>query len=260
MSKLDGIEAKLNRAEKHLYIARRAIRCFVRKRCSVVPKFNAETNRHEFIAILPDPPGDLSLPLGDAIHNLRSVLDHIVYALVLANPNRPLGTPNDATMFPICDTLEGYRRQVDKRGRLRGVLPDAVTVIDRAQPYHRRNAAGRHRRHPLWVLNALENIDKHRRLALIGNVGLDGTTVMRIDGSVASVSRVGHGFRNGAVLASYPAPEAGREVNVHHEMAVGIVFDEPSVFDGDFQAPQVIDQIIDYIRRAVIPNIARFLS
>jgi hypothetical protein len=100
--------------------------------------------------------------LGDAMHNLRSALDHLVWQLVL------LDTGKDGTsqhQFPICSTGAGYW-SITKDGapsmrdkRLKGITAAHRAIIDEAQPY-RRKADGR-----VPVLEALRdfsNHDKHR--------------------------------------------------------------------------------------------------
>jgi hypothetical protein len=137
MNSLDSARAKLTRADKHLKIATRLVRSYIRRECKAVPKLNPKTMQMEVVAHLP-PVGDaVGLVVGDCVHNMRSALDHIVYQLVLSNPKRPAGTPNISTQFPLADTLEGYKGQVD-RGRIRGVRDDAAALIDLLQPYHRR--------------------------------------------------------------------------------------------------------------------------
>lgn len=261
MSALDGVIAKLGRAEEHRRIAREIDKVFAQKECRIEPKFNPKTDSHDFIARLPSPPTELSLILGDAFHNIRTALDHLVWGLVEANPNRPPNTPGTFTMFPICDTRQGYREQVAKR-RILGAVSEAAALIDGAQPYHRREAGRDHTLHPLWVLNALENIDKHRRLTLTATVGLtrrgDDTRYL-VDGNVTAVVPHPETFRDGAVVASFPAPtDTNRKVRVQGQITAAVVFDERSVFSSDSNAFAVFDTVLDYTN-SLVADLARYL-
>jgi hypothetical protein len=89
---------------------------------------------------------------GEALHALRSILDHLIWHLIEINGGTP--TPG-VSGFPICDTLKSYNtektRKVDGSGKF------VLGIIDRALPYKAGNTY-------LWVLNKLNNIDKHRLL------------------------------------------------------------------------------------------------
>lgn len=162
-------------------------------------------------------------------------------------------------MFPVCDTREGYEAQL-KRRRIRGVVPQAAAIIERLQPYRRRDLGRDYRLHPLWVLNALENIDKHRRLALTTNVGVGGMAEMLIDGQLVRTVRKGR-FRNGAIFASFDAPASGQpKMRVQGYMTVAVAFDERTVFDDDVPALDVVGRIIEYTRIAAVNELAPFVS
>jgi hypothetical protein len=100
----------------------------------------------------PSPP-HLGVIVGDFLHNLRCVLDHLVWQLVELNG----GQPGEHNQFPIFDTPEAYRK---KAGRfLSGVAPIHKAIIERFQPYHLDSEPAYHN---LAVLRNLSNIDKHR--------------------------------------------------------------------------------------------------
>jgi len=56
------------------------------------------------VRIREDPPAEWSAIIGDAVHNARSALDHLAFALVEANG----GSADENTTFPITDKPEGY--------------------------------------------------------------------------------------------------------------------------------------------------------
>jgi hypothetical protein len=109
----------------------------------------------EFLARTdPEPsPLHLGVIVGDFLHNLRCVLDHLVWQLVLLNRQEP----GEHNQFPIFDTPDAYKK---KAGRyLRGVAADHRALIETFQPYHLGADASSHY---LAVLHDLSNIDKHR--------------------------------------------------------------------------------------------------
>ena len=111
----------------------------------------------------PEPsPLHLGVIVGDFLHNLRCVLDHLVWQLVELNGVKP----GDHNQFPIFDTPAAYN---EKAGRyLRGVASDHRALIEGFQPYH---LDGDPTRHYLAVLRDLSNIDKHRFVHPVVTVG-----------------------------------------------------------------------------------------
>lgn len=104
--------------------------------------------------------------LGDALHNVRSALDHLVWQLVLLNGQQP----TRANQFPICDSEKEYlgdggKRKGKQQACLQGVKPEHVKLIDERQPYLEPLELGK-KLHPLSVLRDLSNEDKHQVIHL----------------------------------------------------------------------------------------------
>jgi hypothetical protein len=97
---------------------------------------------------------DAEAIIGDAIGNLRSTLDYIVAALVL-----PITGKCKDTGFPFANDANGFAGEV-RAQRCFGLLPKTLqnAIIDNVQAY--KGGKGE----PLWALNQLRNIDKHRLL------------------------------------------------------------------------------------------------
>lgn len=120
------------------------------------------------------PPMRLSILVGDALHNIRSCLDHLIWQLsFLTTP-----TPYERAEFPIyhCKSRPpGDPRRddcFDKRGRqkIRDVPYPAKKIIESVQPYHMRGPV-------TWpyldlaLIHEINNMDKHR-IVLIPAPGL----------------------------------------------------------------------------------------
>jgi len=118
---------------------------------------------------LSDPPRkEWSLVIGDCVQNLRSALDHMVWQLA---PQRArVTTPTDRE-FPIFSDAKKYDGGALSRI---GSLPGAAQqVIESVQPFH---LGAEYAQDPLWQLQTLSNIDKHRRLH-VGDVSLEALTL-----------------------------------------------------------------------------------
>jgi hypothetical protein len=112
-----------------------------------------------------DPFPDLWGPmLGDVIHNYRSCLDHIAWALY--RRGRTPNLPDNRERFvywPITSKREIFNACLKgDRAKLPGVRRADVAIVRRYQPYK----AGKSRvdRHVFTVLDALANADKHRSI------------------------------------------------------------------------------------------------
>ena len=104
---------------------------------------------------------DWPLIFGDAIHDLRGALDHLMWQLAIAYLGRTPTRPEARNIqFPVIKRLKGfpghpflrYIRQAD---------------IDRLKPFQPYKRLNRGALHPLPKLVALSNTDKHRRLHLL---------------------------------------------------------------------------------------------
>ena len=106
------------------------------------------------------PPDHWPLLAGEAIQNLRSALDHVVWASW--EDAGGIGD-GDHVKFPIAVDINDFKSQAGNM--LRGVPKPIWTLIEGAQPYQRAPTAPPDE--ALYVLRSLSNIDKHRTLAAI---------------------------------------------------------------------------------------------
>jgi hypothetical protein len=151
----DFLDVKTDRANQHIHDLDAAIHTFLHSHpYDVSIHNNTHTGRIEWtLDRAHDIPLLISALAGDAIQNLRSVLDHSVWQLVLANGQTPI---DGVTGFPICDSAKEYA-SAKQRGKIKGVVQAAADAIDALKPYEAGNVK-------LWRLHRLNNIDKHRLL------------------------------------------------------------------------------------------------
>lgn len=150
------IASKLTRAEKHFNDLDLAIRMFWESKPYILaakPHPITEIDHVTlYVETLQPLPEELSLIIGDVVHNLRSTLDHIAYQLVLANGQEP----SRNTEFPIGDPAKEYTTSTHG-AKVKGMATEAKELIRSLQP---RNTGDM----TLWRLHCLDIADKHRLL------------------------------------------------------------------------------------------------
>lgn len=149
-------ELKVERAKKHLDELYSAHEDFAKSE----PHTLSHTEEGGYFVLtvkVNDPPFELALMAGDFVSCLRSALDHLAWQLgdIASKESKRLA-------FPIfgensVSVQESIARQTY------GIAEPAICLIKKLQPYNSGNA---HRDQPLWILNELWNIDKHRHITL----------------------------------------------------------------------------------------------
>jgi hypothetical protein len=155
-------ELKADRAFEHLQALEVELETYYRNSPWSVKRYDdSERGRHIIKIWLKDPSDRIYILAGDFAHCLRCTLDHIVYALVTNGTGKLAGRQ---IMWPVLKAPNpGELKQ-----RTRGMAPEASQLIEQLQPYHFGNA----KENPIWQLNELDRIDKHRYLA-IHEIALD---------------------------------------------------------------------------------------
>jgi hypothetical protein len=142
-------QLKIDRANHHIsdFDARRNI--FLKHNpCKLRPQYDPQTDYTEYIVEdVAEIDPVMSLVIGDAIHNLRSALDHLAAALVRDNGNSPV-----RTYFPICKSASLYID--DAPGQVKGMSVADENRIGGMKPY----LGGDDR---FWGLHRMDITDKH---------------------------------------------------------------------------------------------------
>lgn len=174
-----GARLKIERARQHLETLGHETRVFIESNpYRYVGERDPETGdqvvRIRFNRVDVRIPARLGLIAGDASHNLRSALDHLVWQLATVGAG-----PGRFTQFPLFDDADEYRRNEERF--LQGVVEGHRARIEALQPYHVRKLidAGdglSSLRDPLatnlylMAVGRLDNADKHRLLLAITSV------------------------------------------------------------------------------------------
>lgn len=126
------------------------------KENEVKGEFVPRASQYEFRLTGDLPSKRLSLMLGDVLHGYRSTLDNLVHQLL----RREGATFNPRAAFRVCLQFEGEQAKRYER-ECSGLRESDMLVLDKYQPRTwGRNAED----HPLALLDAFSNADKHRVL------------------------------------------------------------------------------------------------
>jgi hypothetical protein len=238
-----GSRLKIKRAYNHIHELETWVAELMRANIDAARAYNAENpHRSADHIMLVRPVGfseDAAPILGDIVHNLRAALDLAASAIVIAGGEDPI-----QMYFPLTDTRDNLLKS-EYYQRIKRLAPElAILIADHIKPYKAAN-------YPLWALNRLDRMDKHRVLvptitrsthlvicireeqendpppAPPGAIfGLAGVTLA--DGTVASVSR---------------NPRPGTKAHEHNQQngfaTVDITFGKGEVFEGEFIIPKL---------------------
>jgi hypothetical protein len=165
-----SVALKLGRVDTHMKTLDDSIKAFLKPK-PYSAKRVLERDGRDHVLVWDDyvePPDDFGLIAGDAIHNLRSSLDHMAVELAWtgAKGQGATMTAQDLTgvQFPIVLFEEEFAKQFGRR--LKHVSPAAQAFIESCQPYRMTPKM------PAWsnlyLLGELDNADKHRLLTTCG--------------------------------------------------------------------------------------------
>ena len=224
-SRIHGIRLKIEWAKKHIRYLDTAIQAFVlNKPYSLGAKPHpvaAIEHTTLYVAEVKPVPDEISLIVGDAIHNLRSALDHLMWQLVEAGG----GTPDRNTYFPICESAQQYASAMGNR-EIQKITPDARNIIASVQPYVTFDQT-------LWLIHQLDIFDKHRLLltvvAAMDKWGVDAAKgiTMWFDGYRYIPLVVGYEITN------LPTSTYERQTHEDFKLGLEIAFGESEIPEGE---------------------------
>jgi hypothetical protein len=256
---------KLRRAEKHLDALDELLKPFTGEKAYTITFYDdLEQGRYCMKCELHDIPEEICLTVGDAFYNMRSCLDQLVWSL--ARRGRP-PVEHDRTQFPVMEvnnsgSRKRFREQTD------GVSESARGEILSLQPYHRGDT---YKKHPLWRLDAMCNLDKHRRIPANGSEGLFQFPLIT-QGDVVGVKPFFGGliverpadFRVDAFhnchIVSVPLADKGK-LKLNPSVPFKVNFGQgfgPDDAGGFIEDRQTIGEIYEFVRDSVLPRFVRF--
>lgn len=154
MSRLARVKLKIERAKTHVRDLHDRVALFRKSNPDLlVREQDAQTGNYVF-RVRRELPPEFSLIIGDAISNLRGALDHLVCRLIEANATDESVPDTEYALMPMVDKLPTGDEKRNFQKRIKGVSPNAESLIYSIQPYN----AGYEL---LGVLRDLNNADKH---------------------------------------------------------------------------------------------------
>ena len=236
-----GVRSKVERAKQHISQLQLRLRTFAKTEpYRISTKRDPETRELlYYVESISEVPVTVLLILGDVLNNLRSALDHVAYQLVMVGTGT---APGKHVYFPIAEDATSYQAAIS--GKVKGARQGAIKVIEAIEAY--KGGKG----HQLWVLNKLNNIDKHRLLLAVlahyqgpsigafVHPGIQNLTVIYDDGRMENLPPVPmlaarmslpggmRPLKAGDILLRN-VPEA--EVNQHAKFYVDVAIIEPEI-------------------------------
>jgi hypothetical protein len=237
------VKMKARRADEHFHSLDAEIRKWAAKPYTVTKHLQFENLLYVIQVDITATPELVAMLLGDFVCNLRSALDQLAWGLARLDKARSFTEREKRRIqFPIAKVKDATYDS------LLSLFPSAVAKeIDSLQPYLRRNAF---RDDPLWQLNELWTMDKHRSIPVSPyslNIGfpMDGW-----ERFVNSSTYLSHYFE-----VAFPIGLAlTGEVNLEPSISVEILFG-----DSTFEIPFArLGEINNFVRNEVIPRFAGF--
>ncbi len=269
----ESFSRKLDRAETHIDALEYSIKRWLQSDAyTLVKKFEPET-RDQVVRAKITQPFDEGWPLliGDAVHNLRSALDHIAYRLAYDGyqAQNPGGTipagQQRRILFPVVAVSNDDRLSVEDfyaqgiKGQLRYVASGPAARIEALQPYKRSPANPC--ADPLWIVNDLDIIDKHRKLhtAAIGPPLRSLQTTLGTDIKQLRVN-VGPVENDAEVLRWNARSPSGKAVKIQAQLSRHIALAEGPPAAKQTDVIDLLRTCLRYVTDTVIPELAPFLD
>lgn len=158
-AQLSGPRLKLERAEKHVRDAEELIGGFLNLRPYTTGE-NSDPQSGQtiyYMSRVEDVPAGIGIVVGDALNNLRGSLDHLAMQIHVAGGGSP---DNHRISYPMANSRAEFSATF--HGKIKITHKSTIDVLEKAESYQ--GGKG----HVLWVLDKLNNIDKHRRINVIG--------------------------------------------------------------------------------------------
>lgn len=238
------VKMKARRADEHFQALDAELRKWAAKPYTVTKQLQFKKLLYVIWIDISLTPEIIPMLLGDFVCNLRSSLDQLAWCLAHLDRTRKFTDREEMQIhFPIFKVRD--KTYCDRRS----LFPPAVAdIIDTLQPYLRGNAF---RDDPLWQLNELWTLDKHRTIPVSPyslNVGF------AMDGWQRFVTPPTQFFNHHLEVVFPLGLALAGGVNLEPNISVEILFG-----DSSFEISMTrLKEINDFVRNDVIPRFAGF--
>ncbi len=242
---------KLDWAQAHIHTAAALIDMWRREGYRVFREPQASRAFTLYAEMLKPLSEALPLVVGDALHDLRDSLDHIIFAISQKNPAMVTPKDEESPQFPVHDVV------VDIQGE-RGIKflnwQASAEVCDLApDPLRQPNL-----QHSIWLLDALNNRDKHREVAFkplarpnISSLGIGNAQIDSLE--IFGDKTLELGAKPVALLVF-----RGSLLQAQMTHSVSVIFDK-GVEVADREVISTLQSFHDHIRDVVFQRLEPFL-
>jgi hypothetical protein len=249
---LSGVYLKLQRAETHIQSFHDEVAAFSNRdpkpfdfAVRETPGSNHSIEYNLYAVIREKPPHEMALPFGDAIQNIRSALDYLVYELAPPSVRR-----QRKTQFPIFTKEREFKEQSPRM--LMGIKGDERTIIERVQPYAVTNPPSDD---PLTVLQELSNRDKHRLLTpMIAAVRELDSWVASDNADIRFTYLARGAVEDGARIVAFTATpqDPAKDMNVYPQSGLEIQIGDTGIVGFDIGAVDLLRMIHHHVRWTIL--------
>lgn len=255
---LSGVYGKLDWAEKYIEVFSCRLKAFLEGdpepfgfRTKKTPCPDKSVDYVVSAIVRESPPFELTLLIGDIVHNIHSALDHLAYIL-----SKPSAQKSGRTKFPIF--TDRCRFEVLGIPRIETVEGDERTLIERVQPYAALNQPPNDS--PLEILRKLSNLDKHQLPVPMVAAAKDGHTWIAVDNATLKWRHIEKGpVENGApvlVFKAVPKNQAAK-MKVNPKLALevrvrGDIVKRGSPWIGAMSAENLLRMLHYHVRHMVV--------
>ena len=191
-------------------------------------------------------PRSLGFIFAECIHNLRSVVDNVIWQL-----GQNHGTP-EGISFPVTFHPNVFSARLNDGVNNLSLLPhDALTLIEQLQPYHLDNPHD----HPLWILSRLWNNDKHRTAVMVA--AISNETLINID-PVATITISGPQPLDRDFQLTGIAVLQNIEIDVQVQFAHEIILEIDGPVAGGANARALLLELHNFVRDEVVNKFEPF--
>jgi len=293
-----SFELKLARAHDHLQDAHKQVQGWLDACLSSLREEPDPEEAGYYRAWITAPDIDLqllSLRIGEGLQCLRSALDHLAFELATVFTSSLPDDIEKDSEWPIFGDAEGKGQarfhQLRSKGglagqpapgsgvaKIRGIDPKAQAIIEGLQPYHRGHA---YVLDPLWRLQELNRLDKHRLLHVVARI-MEGATMpvagprlpkARWPRNVAALGRAdgqpfildirgGTAPKGRTLVARWPMLpiDPRKKMHMGFRPVLNVIFDAATPLVGNTPVPDVLREVEKHVTSRVIPPLVGFLQ
>lgn len=271
-----SFELKLARAQEHLHEVEQQVSGWIDACLKTLREEPDPEEARYHCAWIDAPCVDcdlLSLLVGDCLQCLRSALDHLALELATAFTVPMTDEIEEDSEFPILSDVDRHgtfgkgpgKWRDSAQSRVRGLAPLAQAEIKRLQPYNRGQLFADD---PLWRLNLLNNIDKHRLLHTVGTV-MPGAILP--NSGWRNIAALGHGTirifsdieaEGHTRVARWPADpiDPSKQMHVGFCPVLDVSFHADTALVGGRPVLETLRELQAHVLARVLPPLVGFLK